>query len=254
MKIRNILLILLILPLLGFSQYVKKSGPIVQILPGQVGVKHSSSGGYIIYKEGSHFINPFHTMHVYDIKIQELSEKMDVLDANGLQSTVGYSFRYAPLVNEIGNLHDEIGRDYLESIIKPEIRSVTRAVIGEYPAQELVFKRREIQEEINEKATRSLGERHINLDIIFITDIVLPQQIQDKLERKAMAEQEVKRKYMIIEELEKLRSELLIYKNELKDCKQNNCLDSTIKGIEQKIENQLEAISSMEKLLYNLNE
>ena len=228
------------------------------INPGEKGVLFKKFGGGLdketVYGQGFHIIAPWNTLHIYDVKIHETFEKMEVLSKNGLSIKIDLSFRYMPVQEQIGYLHDEIGRDYLESIIKPEIRSVTRAVIGEYPAQELVFKRREIQEEINEKATRSLGERHINLDIIFITDIVLPQQIQDKLERKAMAEQEVKRKYMIIEELEKLRSELLIYKNELKDCKQNNCLDSTIKGIEQKIENQLEAISSMEKLLYNLNE
>ena len=79
--------------------------------------------------------------------------------------------------------------------------------------------------------------------------ITLPQSVIDAIERYRIAELKV-----IKEQLKKLRSELLIYKNELKDCKQNNCLDSTTKEIEQKIENQLESISSMEKLLYDLNE
>jgi hypothetical protein len=66
-------------------------------------------------------------MHVYDVKVQETFEKMEVLSKNGLSIRIDLSFRYNPFVDKIGFLHDEIGRDYLERIIKPEIRSVTRS-------------------------------------------------------------------------------------------------------------------------------
>ena len=67
-----------------------------------------------------------------NVKIQETFEKMEVLSKNGLSIKIDLSFRYNPVPNEIGYLHDNIGKDYLESIIKPEIRSVTREVIGNY--------------------------------------------------------------------------------------------------------------------------
>lgn len=255
MKIRNILLILLILPLLGFSQYVKRSGPIVQILPGQIGVKSIPSDGLqkdIIYKEGNYFINPFHTMHVYDVKRQLFSERMEIIDGMGLQLTVNYNVYYAPLVDEIVYLHSEYGPTYLEEVVKPGVRSAFIEVIGEYTygsTNQLINEKDKIAIKIHEKAAISLKEKHISLDEIRIMGITLPQSVIDAIERYRIAELKV-----IKEQLKKLRSELLIYKNELKDCKQNNCLDSTTKEIEQKIENQLESISSMEKLLYDLNE
>ena len=62
---------------------------------------------------------------------------MEVLSKNGLSIKIDLSFRYTPNVSQLGYLHDLVGEDYLESIIRPEIRSVTREVIGEYLPEEL---------------------------------------------------------------------------------------------------------------------
>ena len=62
---------------------------------------------------------------------------MEVLSKNGLSIKLDLSFRYNPVMTEIGKLHDLVGYDYLESILRPEIRSVTREVIGEYLPEEL---------------------------------------------------------------------------------------------------------------------
>ena len=43
---------------------------------------------------------------------------MEVLSKNGLSIKIDLSFRYNPVPNEIGYLHDNIGKDYLESIMK----------------------------------------------------------------------------------------------------------------------------------------
>ena len=57
-------------------------------------------------------------MFVYDVKIHETFEKMEVLSKNGLSIKIDLSFRYNPVEEEIGYLHDQIGRDYVERIIK----------------------------------------------------------------------------------------------------------------------------------------
>ena len=97
-----------------------------------------------IYEQGFHVIAPWNTLHIYDVKINETFEKMEVLSQNGLSIKIDLSFRYNPIHNKIGYLHDEIGRNYVERIVKPEIRSVTREVIGNYLPEELYSTKRKL--------------------------------------------------------------------------------------------------------------
>ena len=87
---------------------------------------------------------------------------MEVLSQNGLSIQIDLSFRYNPVHEKIGYLHDEIGRNYLERIIKPEIRSVTREVIGNYLPEELYSTKREaIEDEIEELTRNKIASKYL---------------------------------------------------------------------------------------------
>ena len=116
-------------------------------------------------------------MFVYDVKIHETFEKMEVLSKNGLSIKIDLSFRYRPVEDKIGYLHDEIGRNYLERIIKPEIRSVTREVIGNYLPEELYSTKREAIEDEIEALTREKVQ-----DKIFGNRSL--KSIRDKIDRE----------------------------------------------------------------------
>ena len=145
----------------------------------------------VTYGQGFHIVAPWNDMFVYDVKIQETFEKMEVLSKNGLSIKIDLSFRYNPVPNEIGYLHDNIGKDYLESIIKPEIRSVTREVIGNYLPEELYSTKREAIEDEIESLTRAKVEtKYLTLDAILIRDVTLPQTLRAAIEQKLKQEQE----------------------------------------------------------------
>jgi regulator of protease activity HflC (stomatin/prohibitin superfamily) len=165
------------------------------IEPGEKGVLFEKFGNGLdketIYGQGFHIIAPWNTMHVYDVKINETFEKMEVLSKNGLSIRIDLSFRYFPEEEKIGYLHDEIGRDYLERIIKPEIRSVTREVIGNYYPEELYSTKREAIEDEIEALTRARVEaKYLSLDAILIRDVTLPQTLRAGIEKKLVQEQE----------------------------------------------------------------
>jgi regulator of protease activity HflC (stomatin/prohibitin superfamily) len=165
------------------------------IEPGEKGVLFEKFSGGLdketIYGQGFHIIAPWNTMHVYDVKVQETFEKMEVLSKNGLSIRIDLSFRYNPFIDKIGFLHDEIGRDYLERIIKPEIRSVTREVIGNYLPEELYSTKREAIEDEIESLTRIKVEaKYLFLDAILIRDVTLPQTLRAGIEKKLVQEQE----------------------------------------------------------------
>ena len=165
------------------------------IEPGEKGVIFRKFSGGLdkekIYEQGFHVIAPWNTLHIYDVKINETFEKMEVLSQNGLSIKIDLSFRYNPIHNKIGYLHDEIGRNYVERIVKPEIRSVTREVIGNYLPEELYSTKREAIEDEIESLTRAKVEpKYITLDAILIRDVTLPQTLRTAIEQKLKQEQE----------------------------------------------------------------
>ena len=163
--------------------------------PGEKGILFKKFAGGLdketIYGQGFHIIAPWNTLHVYDVKIHETFEKMEVLSKNGLSIKIDLSFRYMPIQEKIGYLHDEIGRNYLERIIKPEIRSVTREVIGNYLPEELYSTKREAIEDEIEALTRDKVEvKYLTLDAILIRDVTLPLTLRNGIEKKLVQEQE----------------------------------------------------------------
>jgi len=144
-----------------------------------------------VYGQGFHIVAPWNDMFVYNIQTMEDFEKMEVLSKNGLTIVVELSFRHQATPDEIGYLHDEIGKNYLDKILRPEIRSATREVIGKYLPEELYSTKREaIQDEIFQRAFNSIKPKHLILDAILIREVELPQSLQEAIERKLKEEQE----------------------------------------------------------------
>ena len=163
--------------------------------PGEKGIIFKKFGGGLdketIFGQGFHVIAPWNTLHIYDVKIHETFEKMEVLSKNGLSIKIDLSFRYMPVQEKIGYLHDEIGRNYLERIIKPEIRSVTREVIGNYLPEELYSTKREaIEDEIEALTREKVEAKYLTLDAILIRDVTLPLTLRNGIEKKLVQEQE----------------------------------------------------------------
>jgi len=170
------------------------SNVFVTIQPGHKGIIFRPFGqGLVkdkIYGQGFHIVAPWNKMYVYDVRIQEAFESMEVLSRNGLGIKVDLSFRFSPVQDKIGYLHDDIGTLYAEKIIKPEIRSATREVIGKYLPEELYSSKREaIQVEIFQRSLEEIAKKNLLLDAILIRQVELPQTLKDAIERKLKEEQ-----------------------------------------------------------------
>ncbi|MGB1308630.1 MAG: prohibitin family protein [Oceanihabitans sp.] len=167
----------------------------VTIGSGQAGVLYKTFGGGVdtenTYGEGFHIVAPWNEMHVYEVRRQELFEKMKVLSSNGLDIQLDASAWYKPEYSKLGKLHQEIGEDYLSRIILPTIRSAARSVVGRYTPEQLYSSKRDaIQVEIFEETKKIVKGQHIIIDEILIRDVTLPSTIKEAIERKLKQEQE----------------------------------------------------------------
>lgn len=143
-----------------------------------------------VYNQGFHVKWPWDDVYIYDVKLSEDISTMEVLSKNGLTIKAELSYRYKPVDDRIGYIHDQIGPEYHSKIIIPEIRSATREVIGKYLPEELYSSKREdIQDEIFQRSAKSMTEKGLELDAVLIRDIVLPEKLQAAIERKLEQEQ-----------------------------------------------------------------
>ena len=165
------------------------------IRSGQAGVLYKTFGGGVVtektYGEGFHIVAPWNEMHVYEVRQQELFEKMKVLSSNGLEIQIDASAWYQPVYSELGQLHQNLGENYLQRVIQPAIRSAARSVVGRYTPEQLYSSKRDaIQDEIFTETKKILEKQHVKLNEVLVRDVTLPSTIKDAIERKLKQEQE----------------------------------------------------------------
>jgi len=165
------------------------------IQPGEKGVLFERFGDGIdkeeVYSDGFHIIAPWNKMIIYDVRLKENLEQMEGLSKNGLTIKTELSYFYKPIDQKIGYLHEEIGANYHDQIIKPAIRSATREVIGKYLPEELYSTKREaIQDEIFIAAKEAIAIKNLVLDKVLIREVELPQTLKGAIELKLEQEQE----------------------------------------------------------------
>jgi regulator of protease activity HflC (stomatin/prohibitin superfamily) len=167
----------------------------VTIRSGEAGVLYRPFGGGTItdfyFSEGFHFIAPWNSMYIYNVRNQEQREDLEALSKNGLSISLEMSIRFRPVASEIGTIHQTIGLNYKDVIVMPEVRSSARQVIGRYEPEELYSTKRDfIQDEIFSDVKARLERMNIYLDAILIRGIELPPNIKEAIEKKLKQEQE----------------------------------------------------------------
>ncbi|RED49493.1 prohibitin family protein [Seonamhaeicola aphaedonensis] len=168
----------------------------VTIGSGQAGVLYKTFDKGVVTDqpplgEGFHIVAPWNKVYIYEVRRQEIFEKMKVLSSNGLDIQLDASAWYKPKYDELGKLHQEIGENYLNRILLPTIRSAARSVVGRYTPEQLYSSKRDaIQAEIFEETKKIVSDQYIILDEILVRDVTLPPTIKDAIERKLKQEQE----------------------------------------------------------------
>ena len=168
----------------------------ITIGSGQAGVLYKTFDNGVVTNEapmgeGFHLVAPWNKVFIYEVRQQELFEKMKVLSSNGLEIQIDASAWYQPVTSNLGKLHQTLGQDYLQRVIQPSIRSAARSVVGRYTPEQLYSSKRDaIQDEIFLETKKILEKQYVQLNEVLVRDVTLPNTIKDAIERKLKQEQE----------------------------------------------------------------
>lgn len=172
---------------------------VISIHPGELGVLWRRLGGgtviHTVYREGLTLILPINKMYIYDARKQRVSDSIDVLTVDGLTVHVEYSVRYFPNPDLLPLLHQKVGPDYLDVVVRPEVRSVIRTVFGQYKPEEIYTTQKAIQERVSVLSKIRMEARFISVDDVPIERISLPTRIADAIESK-LAQQQLDGEYV----------------------------------------------------------
>ncbi|MGB5190626.1 prohibitin family protein [Robiginitalea sp.] len=163
---------------------------------GEAGVLYRTFGEGVVIDEpplgeGFHLVAPWNKVFIYEVRQQEVFEKMKVLSSNGLDIQLDASAWFQPKYADLGRMHQEKGDQYKERILLPAIRSAARSVVGRYTPEDLYSTKRDaIQKEIFEETKRIVDDQYIQLNEVLVRDVTLPSTIKDAIERKLRQEQE----------------------------------------------------------------
>lgn len=167
----------------------------VTIDGGEAGVLFKRFGGGVdtenTYGEGFHVVAPWNQMIVYKVRQQSISDRMQVLSVNGLEVNVDGTVWFQPKHAELGKLHQEKGRNYVNNILAPAISAAARSVVGRYTPEQLYSSKRDIiQQEILEEVRKEVKDQYIVVNRVLVRDVTLPPTIKGAIERKLKQEQE----------------------------------------------------------------
>lgn len=144
-----------------------------------------------IFQPGFHLIAPWNDLFIYEVKEQKVEESMDILDKNGLSMTIDITVRFHPTYTQIGYLHEEFGRSYVDRLVIPEVRASARKVMGRYEAEEIYStKRNEVETSIIEETKDILANNNVEMKALLIRSIRLPEKIRQAIDDKLKQEQE----------------------------------------------------------------
>ncbi len=142
---------------------------------------------------GFHGKAPWSDAYIYDVTENQIEETMDVLDKNGLNINVDITVRFHPIYDSIGEIYETFRMDYQDRLVRPEVRSTVRQVMGRYTAEEIYStKRPEVEGAIKSETDQILGAPGNNIEMraLLIRSIKLPEQIRLAIENKLKQEQE----------------------------------------------------------------
>ena len=146
------------------------------------------------YGEGTKVIFPWDKVYVYDTRVQQKTEKLDVLTRDGLQISAEVTVRFRLRPDSLGAITAFAGPEFVDNLLMPSVASVVRLEAAKQSIDEVYSTNRETLEQrvlgslrqtVNDLIPNDLHSGHeIDIEDFRIRSIILPPSVQAAIENK----------------------------------------------------------------------
>lgn len=166
--------------------------PFVMVGPGERGIKiRLGEVEPESYGEGLHLIFPFvQKFRTMDVKTQKNTLTTSVYTKDIQQARITYVINYNVQPDKVNKLFQEVGTDYVSTILTPVVEGTIKDIIGKWNAQDLIANREKATGDILFKLHNQLKDNYINVTDFQMTEINYSDVFERAIESKVTAEQE----------------------------------------------------------------
>ena len=195
---------------------------LVSVGAGEVGVKFNQFGGVEEDElgEGLHIVPPWVSITKYSVRSEtytmsgvegegqiEGDDQIKALTVEGLTLGLDITVRYRLLSDDVSEVHQNLGTNYAEKIIRPTIRSSIREVVSTKTALQVYGEEREVVAgEMLTNIDNSLESDGIVVEEVLVRNVVLPTRVAEAIEAKLQADQDAQR-MIFVKQKEQLEAE-----------------------------------------------
>lgn len=170
------------------SIVIVNAGERVVVFDKFTGVKPTALG------EGLHLIIPFIQEPIrFDVRVQK--DGVDTIaaskDLQDVSTTV--TLNVHPKPEAVPQIYQRYGKGYADKVIQPAIQESVKSVTALYTAEELITKREEVKQKIQQQLSAMLRESDLILDETYITNFKFSEGFSHAIEQKQIAEQDALR-------------------------------------------------------------
>ncbi len=156
---------------------------------------------------GFHVVNPFVKVQKMSIRTEQYTmsiaanegqvagdDSIRSLTKEGLDVDIDFTALYRLDEQMASDIYREVGLDYVNKLIRPEIRGVIRDVVSQYEAKELYSeKRQEASARMESMLKETLEPRGLVMEEAVIRNVQLPASLAQAIQEKLASEQEAQR-------------------------------------------------------------
>jgi len=153
-----------------------------------------------VYKEGTHFKTPLiQTPIDFDVRVTPRSIRTDTAskDLQKIQANLRVLFR--PDYAKIRDIYVKLGMNYEEQVLPGIGNEVTKSVIAQFNAEELVTQRDNVSKMIRQSLVERASTYGIILEDVALTHIGFSREFTSAIEQKQVAQQIAEKQKFLVE-------------------------------------------------------
>jgi len=132
------------------------------------------------------------------------SDVISALTKEGLTVDLDITVLYRLQPDKADIIYKTIGTNYINVIVRPQIRTAIRDIVAKYEAKQIYSEdRQKVSLEIFDEMKESLNERGIILEKVLLRHVQIPTELTKAIEQKLTAEQAIAKKEFDVKTEEK---------------------------------------------------
>eukprot|EP01125_Pyxidicula_operculata_P008080 TRINITY_DN2732_c0_g1_i3.p1 TRINITY_DN2732_c0_g1~~TRINITY_DN2732_c0_g1_i3.p1 ORF type:complete len:207 (-),score=40.59 TRINITY_DN2732_c0_g1_i3:183-803(-) len=138
-----------------------------------------------VFDEGTHLKIPFlEEQVIYDIRTKPRNIRAPTGSRDLQMVDIALRVLSKPVPDALPLIHKHIGPDYDDKVLPSIVNEVTKAVVAQYTASDLLVKREDVSREIKLALTERAKDFHITLDDVSITHLEFGKEFRAAVEAK----------------------------------------------------------------------